>query len=828
MQEILIILSIITLIIVAGIRGIINSKTELLNRKLDFLYKEVNALKELLSKAPSSTMSTESLSEQQAETVPEFPPEMTETEAPTEEDVPSETIMEKHEPPQMRPTYTYTRPTDEELDALTKAQKHQEEAQPEEETTPAPSFWQRNPDLEKFIGENLFNKIGIAILVVGMGFFLKYAIDKDWINEIGRAFIGLLCGGALILLAHRLRKTFIAFSSVLIGGGIAILYYTITISFQEYQLINQSVAFALLILITAFTVLLSISYDRKELAILAILGGFSSPFMVSTGSGNYVVLFSYILLLNIGMLALAYFKKWNLVTIVSFVATAILFGSWLLSEVIGKVAAPYGGALVFASLFYVVFLVMTVINNLKERTKFNAIEISILLSNTFLYLAAGLTILSYIQHGIFRGLFVGILGIVNFIFAYTLYKNERADKNLIYLFIGLVITFVSLMAPVQLKGHFITLFWASEAVLLLWLSIKSELSLLRKTSFIVLALMLISLAMDWQIYYRILYTETSHRFPLFNKAFITSAFAAVALILFQRLYKKLAAGWADDTKDWGFTAGQLDRSFKLLTIFLIYMGVLLELNNQVAYYIPEVQRVANGIYHYLFVAILLFRTPPKKSPLQILLLLFSALLLFLYPLFYNHEIVLARTWYLLGDLGLSPFLLHYILIACFAVCLLGVKKHLAVSGTPDLMTLFHWTTSILLVYLASAELDHLLVLAKFKEVQDTWAILYDSHRVGYAVLWGISSFLIMYLGMRWKLRTLRIISIMLFGITLLKLFLVDLRGLSEGGKIIAFLSLGILLLIISFMYQRLKLLLKKDETLSLHTEDETTQQQGDE
>mgnify|MGYP000414998581 CR=1 FL=1 len=89
-----------------------------------------------------------------------------------------------------------------------------------------PDFFERNPDLEKFIGENLINKIGIAILVIGIGFFVKFAIDQDWINEVGRVFIGIVCGGILVGFAHYIRNTFRSFSSVLVGGGMAIFTNT--------------------------------------------------------------------------------------------------------------------------------------------------------------------------------------------------------------------------------------------------------------------------------------------------------------------------------------------------------------------------------------------------------------------------------------------------------------------------------------------------------------------------------------------------------------------------------------------------------------------------
>ncbi len=89
-------------------------------------------------------------------------------------------------------------------------------------------------DYEKLIGENWLNKVGIAILVLGIGFFVKYAIDKNWIGEIGRVLIGISVGGILIGTAHFLRKKYHAFSSVLIGGGISVFYYTISIAYHDY------------------------------------------------------------------------------------------------------------------------------------------------------------------------------------------------------------------------------------------------------------------------------------------------------------------------------------------------------------------------------------------------------------------------------------------------------------------------------------------------------------------------------------------------------------------------------------------------------------------
>jgi len=113
--------------------------------------------------------------------------------------------------------------------------------------------------------------------------------------------------------------------------------------------------------------------------------------------------------------------------------------------------------------------------------------------------------------------------------------------------------------------------------------------------------------------------------------------------------------------------------------------------------------------------------------------------------------------------------------------------------------------------MASAELDHIVVWLGYTNADSMKYLLTQDHKIGFPILWGISSFILIAFGLKWKKRHLRIISLTLFLITLVKLFTVDIRGISEGGKIAAFISLGILLLTVSFMYQRLKTILLKDE-----------------
>lgn len=671
---------------------------------------------------------------------------------------------------------------------------------------PTPSFWEKNPDLEKFIGENLFNKIGIAILVIGIGFFLKYAIDNNWINETGRTFIGILCGGILIGVAHRLRKTFNAFSSVLVGGGVAVLYFSMTIAFQQYHLISQTVAFIMMMLITAFTVVLSLSYDRKELAVFAILGGFSSPLLVSTGAGNAAVLFTYILILNVGMLILAYYKKWNIVNIISYAATIILFGSWLSVSILNEATkpVPYVTALVFATLFYIVFFLMNVVNNLKQRIRFKATEIMILLSNTFLYYAAGMVILAHIHNGMFQGLFTACIAIFNFIFAYSLYRNQHADKNLIYLLIGLTLSFLSLAAPVQLNGNHITLFWAAEAVLLLWLFQRSRLPLMKYAACIVFALMTFSLLMDWeQVYGDLRYAQSRDMWPLLNQGFITGVVCIAAVFIIRYLLKnETEEKFLPETP-----VSAVRYAFGLLAVALIYTTGILELYYQTNKHWPAINPICSGIYNYAFLAFVLYRSRREHAFLQLASIILSAILFIVFIVYYNWVIIDVRTAYLEDHKPLVHFLLSYLLIAGLLTMLYQAYLTVKAADKKDAIHIFQWVATFVLLYVLSASLDHIVALTGIQhaELENT------SQRMGYTILWGAFAFTLIYLGFRWQSKQVRIISISLFALTLLKLFAFDLRNLSEGGKIAAFISLGILLLVISFMYQRLKKILLTDE-----------------
>jgi uncharacterized membrane protein len=650
-------------------------------------------------------------------------------------------------------------------------------------------------DLEKFIGENLISKIGIAILVLAIGFFVKYAIDNDWIGPIGRVGIGVLCGGILIGLAHWLRKSYTAFSSVLVGGGLAVLYFTIALAYHQYQLFGQTAAFIIMLVITAFSVLLSLLYDRQELAVIALVGGFLTPFLVSNGSGNYRVLFSYLLILNAGLLVIAYNKAWRLLNILAFCFTAILFASWVLQLPYDAPASTYRGGLWFASVFYLLFFVINIAHTIKENKKFIASDFGILLVNTCLYAGVSLYMMTQLGLDRYKGLFCAVMGIFHLATSWFLFRKNRVDKNILYLFIGITMSFVSLTAPLQLHGHYITLFWASEAVLLYWLFLKSQIKLIRLAALVVWGAMLISLLIDLSRFY---YWDTlnpssgsEHRLHIiFNPGFLTGLYAAVSCWAIFRLRK--GTTWYIVSL---ITAG-----------VLLFCAGALEINYQFNYYYPSVNLSLLYILLYAWLLILVycfFLDRMKEDHFKWLLvwLPLGGVLAYLLSL---PEVFNIQEDMLEGHRYKNFFAGHWTGVVLVILIFYWMVARQRVGKLKAPVELFTWLACLTVVILVSAEGQLLINMLYYSPKYSLDELERVYNKTGLPILWGLCSFAFMWMGMRHKFKQLRIISLVLFSITLLKLFLFDIRNIPVAGKIAAFFCLGVLLLVVSFMYQRLK------------------------
>lgn len=657
---------------------------------------------------------------------------------------------------------------------------------------------------EDFIGGNLANKIGIAVLVLGIGFFIKYAIDNEWISEAARVGIGLLAGALLIGFAHRLRHRYRAFSSVLVGGGLAVLYFSIAFAFQAYALIGQQTAFLILVMTTAFAVLLALYYNRQEIAIIAALGGFVTPFLVSTGQDNYVALFIYLAVLCAGMTVLSWFKKWPAVNIVCMVGTTIIYGGWLIQRLAVQDTDefPYLHAFWFATIFFLLFMGMHTINNLRLRQKFAAIDFSLLLFTQIGYYVAGLSCTAYLNADRADALFTLSLAVFDLCAAWLFFRI-KADRNFSGLLAWLGISFLALFAFIQLQAAHMLLFWAAQSLLLLWLFARTGHRLLKLSSVILQWLSLTALLVLWITEY------DNDGLPIVvNKPFMSSAGVVLGLVIRSFLIRRYQINVVNN--NYPISASTL---YLRLAWLVAVLSGLWELCYQVNEVFPDdpvyILYAQAYVYAILLVSVCLMRRQVKF----ILYLQGAAVVaLFGYLFALGISIRLQRTLFETGHAGW--FAIHWVSVGLMIWLGAWLTRRMLGTGAgvwADYRRPLTYLLAGSLVFVLSAELYHVNLSLYLAHPADhpRWENLYFKAQL--SILWSLCAFIMIWQGLKHKFQPLRVASFMLFTITILKLFIYDIRNIPPAGKIISFILLGVLLLIISFMYQRIRAMLTDEK-----------------
>lgn len=660
-------------------------------------------------------------------------------------------------------------------------------------------------DWEKFFGEKLVVYAGIILLVLGIGFFVQLAVANNWINNVGRVAVGYLIGGLILGTAHALRNKFRAFSSVLVGGTMTVMYFTTAIAFHEYHIFSQTTAFILMVIITLGAIALSVSYNRKTIAVLALLGGFVTPYIVSSGTGNYIVLFSYLSILNIGLLLLSYFRKWRILHVLAFVFTATFYAVWIGGKYASMEVQPVMGALTYVTIFYLIFFAMGIISTLRSNARFDGLDIVIFILNSFLYYIAGLYLLDTVADGQYRGLFTAGVALINFIVANRLWKNITVSKNLVYLLLGLVMTFVSMIAPIQLNGSYITIFWAAEAAVLLWLWKQTGLKLTAIFSSIVTICMYISLLMDWEHFSSAVYFDTPPYSIAANPYFITGIMAALSLYMMARLLSPMS----NEKVYWFIPAKTYRRVVWVLFHLVTYTVLFKEIDYQIHHYsqMIAVNETIIAAFTFLYMVMLSHFARKWTNVLFKAFMLFINIPMILVYLFtFSFAAGKVRTEFVTNGSHLGVFLTHYITVAATIWLLVWCARQIADFAKEKRIwnTLYLWFITFCAVFITSAELLNGMILLFSSTTTELALVRTRVIDAGFPILWGLGSVLLIILGIRLKKRVLRIISLSLIGVTLFKVG-VTVAGMSQGVQVAAFIGLGVILLVIAFIYQKLNL-----------------------
>ncbi|HEY8550278.1 MAG TPA: DUF2339 domain-containing protein [Vicinamibacterales bacterium] len=183
--------------------------------------------------------------------------------------------------------------------------------------------------LEARIGARWLLYLGVATLVLGLSYFVKYAFDNEWIPPAGRVLLALVAGFALIGVGRRcVAQDLVVYGQSLTGGGIGVLYLSIYAAHQWYGLIGRPAAFVGMVLVTAAGAVLADRQRSQPLALFAITVGFFTPALVGGDPGAPATILTYLLILDAGTLYLARRRAWPALNLASYVLTFLVLMSW--------------------------------------------------------------------------------------------------------------------------------------------------------------------------------------------------------------------------------------------------------------------------------------------------------------------------------------------------------------------------------------------------------------------------------------------------------------------------------------------------------------------
>jgi uncharacterized membrane protein len=351
------------------------------------------------------------------------------------------------------------------------------------------------PDLESRIGSHWLNRIGIAAVLVGVSYFLKFAFDNNWIGPAGRVTIGLLAGIAVVVWSESFRaRGYKVFSYSLKAVGIGVLYLSLWAAFQVYSLFPGGVAFAAMVAVTAATAAMAVSQNAEILAAFALTGGFLTPVLLSTGQNRELALFSYVALLDVASVLLVVLKPWRRLLVLSYVGTLLLYVGWYSSF---YTRSQLRLTLGFATLFFAIFAIAPLVARCPEGQSGVSAAIPLFLAfvNAGAYFLEVYVMLQEISATQTAWFALALAAVYIFLSrqAQSRYSDPTVAQKLRFLHLALAIGFITIAIPIRLETHWITIGWFVEAAVLLWVADRIHSDLLNAFAILALALGVIRL-----------------------------------------------------------------------------------------------------------------------------------------------------------------------------------------------------------------------------------------------------------------------------------------------------------------------------------------------
>ena len=320
-----------------------------------------------------------------------------------------------------------------------------------------------------FTTGNVPVKVGVVVVLFGVGFFIKYAIDNElfafpvWARLVGLALFGLVMVGV----GWRLREQREVYALSLQGGGLGVLYLTTYAAFEFYALLPATVAFGAMVVVTVAAGIAAVLQNSRTLIVLGIAGGFLAPLLAATEAGNHVALFSYYAVLNAAIFTIAWFKAWRILNLLGFAFTFVIASFWGYQ---GYRPEHFATTEPFLILFVLMYIGVAVLFALQRPPNLRGFVDSTLVFGTPLIGFALQTQLVETEVGLAWS--AGGLAALYAVLGVVLWRISDL-RMLAMCFIGLALGFLALAFPLALDDQWTCAAWAVQGATLAWFGVRN-------------------------------------------------------------------------------------------------------------------------------------------------------------------------------------------------------------------------------------------------------------------------------------------------------------------------------------------------------------------
>jgi uncharacterized membrane protein len=639
---------------------------------------------------------------------------------------------------------------------------------------PPPSPQIPSQSLEMRLGTRWLNWVGIVMLLVGIGFFLKYAYDNAWIGPKGRLAIGVFLGIVALGMGERFRRRdWSILFQVLTGGALAIFYLCVFFSFQVYHLADQPIAMMLAVLVTALAVVMAVAFDEVSIAILALIGGFLSPVILSTGTNHPYALFIYIAVLDMVAMGSAYFRRWRALDLLCFIGTIVMYLGWYQRFYASSQMAP---ALVFTSLFYLMFLLIPTLHGLVRRLPIPTEGLAIIIFSALFSFISYYDIL-FKDYSTFMGF--AVLGQALLVFLLFQVWNRRMgmDNDISASLLMITLGLVLIAIPIQLKLYGIPIAWSVEGTVLVLLGIRFRQVICRVAGFV--ALLLAAGGLFYRLpLHRVFFT------PVFNIPFGSwSLVIAMTAISAYLLHKKQT----DQDKSSSVLAGitfilALSLTCSLLTLELSQFW---SINHPIAHFRTFETGflvVLWSLIPLIITSVLFRKRAPSWMPLSWFCFGIGAVVLFAGIEHYSYP----SRWLALNVSFLPKLIFVLTLWSGAQLC-----RRLDLKHGADVQAM------------AGHAILAIAVALEFLRWSQYSSVI--SPKMGISLIsaaWAVQAFVVIWIGLVKQTPLLRYLGFALFILAVGKTLIIDTSELEKVYRIVSFAACGLLLVGAGYFYQR--------------------------